>query len=169
MTASVTVEDDEGHPQTSDAPTRRSDSTTVTESPAPDKGDQLPKDVVFGLLSNERRRQVLKYLNKETESASLSDLAEHIASIENDKPVAALSSGERKRVYICLYQAHLPKMDDANVIDYNQARGTVELRPKADQLFRYLAVDPDGTDRPDAWLHRILPGRVRAFGARLLR
>jgi DNA-binding transcriptional ArsR family regulator len=117
----------------------------------------LSKDVVFGLLSNERRRRALILLAEGPGETTLSELAEHIASIENDKPVAALASSERKRVYVGLYQAHLPKMADANVIDYDLARGTVELRSEADQLLDYLAVDRDGTDQTETRLRRLIP------------
>jgi hypothetical protein len=98
----------------------------------------------------------------------LSDLAEHIASIENDKPVASLSSSERKRVYICLYQSHLPKMADANVIDYNQARGTIELRSEADQLLGYLPENPDERNQTDKWLRSLLPAPLFILGTRLI-
>lgn len=101
----------------------------------------VPKDVVFGLLSAERRRLVLQYLADEGGESTLSDLAEFIASLENDKPVSALSSAERKRVYISLYQGHLPKMDDAKVLEYDQSRGHVELREEAAALYAHLEVD----------------------------
>ncbi|MFB6358651.1 MAG: hypothetical protein ABEJ96_06540, partial [Thiohalorhabdaceae bacterium] len=59
---------------------------------------------------------------RDARRAELGDLAEHIASIENDKPEVALSSTERKRVYVALYQCHLPKMDDIGVIDFDEDR-----------------------------------------------
>lgn len=111
----------------------RNDGAEADESP-------LPKDVVFGLLSVKRRRRILTYLADHGGESTLSDLAEHVASLENDKPVRALTSAERKRVYVCFYQSHLPKLADAGVIDYNQARGTVKLRREARQLYAYLEV-----------------------------
>jgi len=105
--------------------------------------DPLSLDLVFEVLKNERRRRVLKYLCDRDETVSLSDLAEHIAAIENDKPETALSSQERKRVYVGLYQCHLPKMDDTNVIDFNGNRGTIELGENAEQLYPFLDADED--------------------------
>lgn len=115
---------------------------------APDS--PLPKDVVFGLLSVKRRRRILAYLAEHDGESTLSDLAEHVASLENDKPVGALTSAERKRVYVCFYQSHLPKLADAGVIDYEQARGTVRLRREARQLYAYLSVSPgsEGESEP---------------------
>jgi hypothetical protein len=103
MTASASFEDDERHSQTVDSAEDRAGSTAVNEPTASEDVDPLPKDVVFGLLSNDRRRWVLRCLAEGSGETTLSDLAEQLASIENDKPVGALSSTERKRVYICLY------------------------------------------------------------------
>lgn len=99
----------------------------------------LPLDVVFDLLKNQRRRRVLEYLRTERET-TLSDLAEHVAALENQKEVQQLSSSERKRVYVGLYQCHLPRMDDASVIEFDANRGSVKLNEQAAQLDRYLDV-----------------------------
>ena len=86
---------------------------------------------------------------------TLSDLAEHIAAIENDTTVQALNSQQRKRVYVGLYQSHLPKLDDLGVVAFNQSRGHVELGPRAAQLDRYLTIDDEAPDdRP--WNHHYL-------------
>jgi len=113
--------------------------------PAPETADDdneavssVPLDVVFGLLKNERRRLVLKFLEESDGGTSLSDLAEHIAAVENDKAVSALSSQERKRVYIGLYQCHLPQMADSGAIEFDKNRGTVGDGPNIDQFLEYL-------------------------------
>lgn len=168
MVSSVAVDGAERHPQASDEPRERTGDYDETAPGVSDDVDRLPDDVVFGLLANERRRQVLTYLADGGNPASLSDLAEHIASSENDKPVAALTSQERKRVYVGLHQAHLPKMDDASVVDYDQPSGSVELRPEANQLLHYLSEDPGGSDRTDTWLRRLVPASLRELGARLV-
>jgi hypothetical protein len=103
---------------------------------------QLSLDVIFELLRVSRRREVLWYLQDNEGTARLDELAEYIAAKENDIEIHELTSSQRKRVYIGLYQCHLPKMDDSDVIDYDQARGTIELRQTAQQLYPYLALDP---------------------------
>lgn len=110
----------------------RADTTerTTEESPS--------LDLVFGILKNGRRRRVIKYLRDTDGEVTLSDLAEHIAAIENDTTPAQLTSSQRKRVYVGLYQCHLPKMDDAGVIEYNQARGLVERTEQATHFEQYL-------------------------------
>ncbi|MCL9814013.1 DUF7344 domain-containing protein [Natranaeroarchaeum aerophilus] len=113
-----------------------------------DEPSQLPLDIVFEILKNRRRRRVLHHLKEqEDNSIDLGSLAEHVAALENDKSVAALTSGERKRVYVGLYQCHLPKMNDADVVDFDRNRGTIELGETADQLDEYLGVDTEA-ERP---------------------
>ena len=122
------------------------------------------KDVVFGILKNERRRQALHYL-RDHPRTTLSDLAEHVAALENDKPIRDLTSSERKRVYVGLYQCHLPKMDDAGVIDYDRSRGTVVLRSESSPYFVYLDVDP--TESADADSRRRLTDWMAPLTSRL--
>ena len=114
-------------------------------------GDRLSKDVIFELLKNRRRREVLTYLLEAEGTVTLGELAEQIAAWENDTTVNALSSDQRKRVYVALYQTHLPKMDDAGIIEYDQDRGLIELSDNADLLMMYLDTDTHQTDRWDRW------------------
>jgi len=112
-------------------------------------GSELSKDEVFELLRNSRRRTVIRYLRSGDGEASLSELAEHTAALENDIEVAELSSDQRKRVYIGLYQCHLPKMDSLGVVEYDKNRGTVELQESVSQLEPYMGSmdDDDGRAR----------------------
>lgn len=114
---------------------------------APDETAPLPLDVVFDILKNRRRRLVIHYLTELSETTTLSDLAEYIAAVENDKPEEALTSAERKRVYVCLYQCHLPKMDDAGVVVYESERGTVKLGDNTTQLLDYVYRNADTRGR----------------------
>lgn len=130
------------------------------DAPGPAEGvSELPKDAVFSLLSSKRRRRVLEYLTEEEAQTTLSDLAEHIAALENDTEVRLLTSQQRKRVYVALFQCHLPKMDDAAVVDFEQSGGTVELGPAADQLLAYL--DRSDTTSEDGRAAEQSGGRTR--------
>jgi Mn-containing catalase len=112
---------------------------------------QLSKDTLYELLKNSRRRESLRFLFERGETTTLSDVAEHVAAKENDTEVRLLSSAERKRVYIGLYQCHLPKMDRAGVIDFDKDRGNIELTAAADQLRRHLyEADEPATAQGDA-------------------
>jgi len=115
-----------------------------TETTAPSEPEELSLDLIFEVLKNRRRRDVIRYLKEQGERTSLSDLAEHVAALENDTTTQALTSSQRKRVYVGLYQCHLPKMDDMDIVNFNQDRGYVELGANVDQLDPYL--DPVTSD-----------------------
>lgn len=109
----------------------------------PDTTDEpeLSKDKIFHLLQTPRRRYVLQYLKEREGTVEMRDIAEQVAAWENETSVQALTSDERQRVYIPLYQSHLPKLDEEGIIEYNQSRGTVKRTKLADQLNRYLTID----------------------------
>jgi DNA-binding transcriptional ArsR family regulator len=115
--------------------------------------DRLSKDTVFSILSNRRRRHVLRYLRHNRGSASLRDLAERIATWENDVPVDDLTYKQRKRVYSSLHQTHLPKLDEAGVVDYDRSEGTVTMADRAADLDAYLR---STDDRDISWPVRYL-------------
>ena len=98
----------------------------------------IPEDDLFHLLQNERRRNVLRYLRGRDESVRMRDVAEQVAAWEHGTTVEQLSSDQRQRVYISLYQSHLDTLDDAGVIDYNQSRGIITPTPLIDDVVRYL-------------------------------
>lgn len=119
----------------------------------------LPLDQVFEILKNSRRRETLHYLRDNGGTATLSGLAEHIAAIENDTTVQQITSSQRKRVYVGLYQCHLPKMDSMDVIDFDKNRGTLELARNADQVSSYLG-DSDSGDWYKLYLGLAVAGSI---------
>ncbi|UIP01325.1 hypothetical protein Hbl1158_15545 (plasmid) [Halobaculum sp. CBA1158] len=123
------------------------DEPNTVETPSEEREPEpLPLDVTFEILKNQRRRLVLSHLDAVDGETTIGELAEHIAAIENDCTVQELGAQQRKRVYIGLYQCHLPKMDDASVVDFNRNRGRVELQAEADPLFEYLEEEDESAD-----------------------
>lgn len=105
--------------------------------------DQLPMDVVYNLLSNQRRRRIIRHLQEE-HPTTLGELAEWLARIEKGGPDTQITSTERKRAYVGLYQHHLPKLDDADIVEFDQDRKTIESGSNIDQVMPYLRVDISG-------------------------
>ncbi|MFB6075094.1 MAG: hypothetical protein ABEJ89_08785 [Haloarculaceae archaeon] len=130
----MTSIDTDGEPPT--------ETDDAEEEPTEERRD-LALDHVFELLKNSRRREVLTYLNDVDDEVAIGDLAEHIAAIENDTTVEDVSSSQRKRVYVGLYQCHLPKMDDMDVVEFNKNRGRIRLGPNAAELEEYLVSDDE--------------------------
>jgi len=99
----------------------------------------LDIDDALDLLRNSRRRQVIKFVwTQPSGETDIGELADHIAAEENDCTPAAVSSEQRKRVYVALYQSHLGKLEDADVVDWEKDRGTVEIAPNLDPLAETL-------------------------------
>ena len=121
---------------------------TTGEDGARSGVEPLSLDHVFGILKNKRRRRVLRFLKETEGTVSLSETAEQIAAQENDKDVAQISSAERKRVYVGLYQCHLPKMDSMDIVSFNKPRGTIDLDDHADEVFEYIDADDGEPERP---------------------
>lgn len=118
----------------------------VGTSPADAESCDLTLDVIYEALKNERRRRVLAHLRASDGTVELGDLAERIAAEENDKTVAEISYEERKRVYVALYQTHLPKMDEMGIVSFEQSRGVISLTERATRLYPYLEMRHERRD-----------------------
>jgi len=111
----------------------------------PDRGDDAAtndcwQEEVFGILSNHRRRHAWRCCRNADTPLELGDVAEQVAAWENDKPVDAVTSTERKRVYTSLQQTHLPRMDDVGIIEFDGS--TVELSDAAEEYDVFLDIVP---------------------------
>ncbi len=111
----------------------RTDDETVSPT-------TLSAEDVYEVLSNRRRRYAIHYLKQSGDPVDVSTLAEQVAAWENGKSVAELESQERKRVYISLYQSHLPTLEKRGLVVYDDDRGIVELTGPIVEAEIYLEV-----------------------------
>jgi hypothetical protein len=124
---------------------------------------ELTKDDVLDLLSNSRRRYVIYFLEQWNGSATLNDLAYNIASQETGVPVDDLSEDDKRRVYISLYQTHLPKLDLYGLVDYDKDDRTVSLTDDADDIGDYFF--PDRGDSQSLTTYFIGLGAIGSLAA----
>jgi DNA-binding transcriptional ArsR family regulator len=108
-----------------------------------ERSGALSKDLVFTMLSNQRRRHVIHYLKQRGERVTIRELSRQVAAWENGVETDDLDYKQRKRVYTSLHQTHLPKLDDAGIVDYNRDRGTVALDTGASELEVYMEIVPE--------------------------
>ena len=117
---------------------------------------RIPKDDAFHILQTKRRRAIIRYILAcdNQDKFRMRDMVEEIAAWEHDTTVAGLTSQQRQRVYIALYQNHLPKLDEHDIIEYNRARGFVRPLPPIALFAPYveegLDVGVDLTHDPEA-------------------
>ena len=103
----------------------------------------LSQDVAFDLLSNARRRFVLRQLQEGPDPVELGDLAGELAAKENEVPIEELTAQQRKRTYVSLYQTHIPKMVESGVIDYDRDAGMISSTEHVDELAAYFHSTPE--------------------------
>lgn len=107
----------------------RVETANDAADPGVDTSSSLDLDSAFTALSHPRRIHLIHALVNDASGATLPELSAEIASRELDKPLEEVTVGERKRVHTSLYHAHLPKLADLDVIEYDDREDTV-VRPK---------------------------------------
>ena len=95
----------------------------------------LSQSDIFGILQNDRRRQVLQILRTQG-NQSIRSLSEEIARLETETEEP--KSSVRKSIYVSLLQTHIPKMESLQIINYNREHDTVELLPAARNFDIYM-------------------------------
>lgn len=86
---------------------------------------------------------MLYYLRKSDEPVKLTDLAEQVAAWENETEPDQITEQERKRVYVSLYQTHIPRLDEVGVVEYDKDSGEIELASDASHIDEYLGSPED--------------------------
>ena len=86
----------------------------------------VPGEVVFDLLSSDRRRELIKVLAEITPDHrihetyhELRDLATLVATRQIGKRAGELTHQQRNRVYISLCQVHAEALDNSGVVTYH--------------------------------------------------
>lgn len=115
------------------------------------QNNELSQDTLFSLLSNPRRRYILSYLNGTDEPILLQDLASEVAAWEIETDPDQLTDKQQKRLYVSLYQTHIPKLEEAGIVDYESDTGEIRLTHRGDDLNRYLDDEEAGVDETSPW------------------
>ncbi len=93
---------------------------------------------LFDVFSNARRRQTVQYLKRHQGTCDLAPLVEQVAAWENDTAIDEVTRAQRRRVYISLYQTHLPMLEDHGIVDWDPDAHRIELLPSVDTFEPYL-------------------------------
>lgn len=112
-------------------------------SSSPKQGPELTQTEAFDILSNDRRRHALHYLLSREDGTQIGELSRQIAAWENSESLDEVTADERRRVYVSLHQTHLPRMDEAGILHYENSRDTIELTERGESLQVYMEVVDD--------------------------
>jgi predicted transcriptional regulator len=112
----------------------RASETDLSEFDA--GGDR--KDELFDVLSDQRRRVLLYSLQTSQMPVSVGELATKLATWEATRSLSDRSSDDRTTVETSLVHTHLPKMAEAELIEYDETERRVTLANRTDELRAHL-------------------------------
>ena len=99
---------------------------------APSDEWPLPRERVFHLLSNRRRRRVIAHLATERET-TFEALVDRIAAEESEA-----DEDRRDAVYASLHQTHLPALVDAGAVERDADGARIRITERGAWLHSYL-------------------------------
>ncbi|WP_433634440.1 DUF7344 domain-containing protein [Halomicrococcus sp. NG-SE-24] len=105
------------------------------------EGDTTKQDIAFKLLSDHLRHQILLSLNTH-EEPTLSELATALQESER------IPETDLERIKIQLYHNHLPKLEDAELIDYDSSQRTITRRQLPAPIKKTLKISSNCDESP---------------------
>ncbi|MXV61118.1 hypothetical protein GS429_03395 [Natronorubrum sp. JWXQ-INN-674] len=68
---------------------------------------------------------------------TLADLADEVAIREHKSPITEISAKTVQRVYLSLYHTHVPMLEEADFVRYDQEADIVTLSERVDEMERH--------------------------------
>lgn len=88
--------------------------------------DRSDTDHLFSALAHQRRRYALACLTRH-HVLTLADLADELAVREHGMTIDGIPADAVTDIYLSLYHCHVPKLADANVVEYDQDQDLVSI------------------------------------------
>lgn len=92
------------------------------------------KEEIKKALRNPRRRYTVYYVKNNGGEAALEEVVDGITKWEQNGRITANRTSQRKSVYSSLYQNHLPKLVDLEVISYDRSDRVLSLTEVGERL-----------------------------------
>lgn len=92
-----------------------------------------PAPALIELFADPRRRLLLHYLLDRDEGVPLWELSRRIATAETPPPADGPDGNRILSVYVSLYRTHVPALEDAGVVEYDETERVVSLADRADE------------------------------------
>lgn len=128
-------------------------------------GQSTEREVVFAVLSNRRRRLVVRMLREVDTPLDIGTLAVRIAAREHGVEPTAVTHRQRKSVYTSLHQNHLPKLADAGFVVVDREWTGIRLTDRASVLESHLdsmgakdKAEPDSEESRPLWRVALVTG-----------
>jgi hypothetical protein len=132
------------------------------EETATDRGQSTTdENLVFDLLKNDRRRQLIELFERDRDALAISDVAEFIAEREAED---TSPDNLYKSVYVSLQQTHLPKLAEHDVVRYDRDEGLIRPGENLDEVLAYTRLGGSTADGPPIELFVSLLGLCVTLG-----
>ncbi|RQG93868.1 DUF7344 domain-containing protein [Natrarchaeobius chitinivorans] len=114
-----------------------------------------PEKRVLRLIAEPRNRAILTVLNDAARSLSVSELVERLVRLESDTLGWSDENPDRETVHISLHHNNLPKLDEADLVEYDRSEKTVSYESypavdvelmEIDMIDELLSCFSSGTD-----------------------
>ncbi|MFC6905895.1 DUF7344 domain-containing protein [Halalkalicoccus tibetensis] len=92
-----------------------------------DEGIEPPSDVVVDAVKDPLRQETLLYVFDANTDVSRNALADHLADWDLEADDGSVSDEDRERMRVLLHHKHLPQLVGADLVEYDQEDGTIEL------------------------------------------
>lgn len=109
-------------------------------------------NLVFDVLASPHRQVILALLSNRMRPIREHDLATEVAAWEQDVLLLEVAEEERHRIRSALYHSHLPKLEDAGLIEWDTDRNTVAptdhptfQKPEIETIIREQREEPRQT------------------------
>lgn len=99
-------------------------------------------DTLFSVLAHQYRRYALDCV-REQRTKSLADIADAVAVRVFERPVNEIPADAQRRIYLELYHTHIPKLEAARVVKYDQSQDTVTAGDAIERAAPFLTVVDD--------------------------
>lgn len=100
-------------------------------------------DALLSALADQQRRIILVMLGEKRRSLTLRDLAGAILRHNHQVPLSKASTEEATRVQLRLHHRHVPKLEDAGLVEHDAERRLVTPTEQFDDIDPLLALIED--------------------------
>lgn len=100
-----------------------------TETPPPESADML-----FSCLADQRRRMLLNYLSEHRKPCSINELARELSSRTTETAADEVKYDRINEMEISLFHLHVPKLEDAGVVEMDLDRKIVQPGDRFDAV-----------------------------------
>lgn len=105
--------------------------------------DPATQDALFEVLADEERRTAIEYLATETGAVSVDDLADVVAA-KSDADEGPSQRQEQTKTEF--YHVHIPEMEAAGLLDYDEDEQLVEPTERVDIARRLIVQAAETSD-----------------------